>query len=152
MRCVAGCHAIAPQCAPTSSSNELIQSTIGSQKAIIMSSIERISSLNPRQQKAANLGDQHALVLAGAGAGKTKTIVARAAYLIEQGVPAHQILILTFTKRAASEIVARVKSQLGERAAQLQASTFHAWCICLIRRAPNAFQAKDFTVIDRDDR
>jgi DNA helicase-2/ATP-dependent DNA helicase PcrA len=151
MWCLAACYAIAPQCVPTSSRNELSQSTIGSQKANIMSSNERISSLNPRQQKAANLGNQHALVLAGAGSGKTKTIVARAAYLIEQGVPAHQILILTFTKRAASEIVARVKSQLGERAAQLQASTFHAWCINLIHQAPNAFQAKKFTVIDRED-
>lgn len=111
----------------------------------------RLASLNIRQRKAATLEDQHALVLAGAGSGKTKTIVARAEYLIENGVPAHRILILTFTRRAASEIVARVKSHLGERAARLQACTFHTWCMGLIRRAPMLFGAPKCSVIDRDD-
>lgn len=110
-----------------------------------------LASLNKRQRAAATLENQHALVLAGAGSGKTKTIVARAAYLIDQGVPAHRIQILTFTKRSASEIVERVKSHLGEEASQLRASTFHTWCISLIRRAPAIFGAKGFSVIDRDD-
>ena len=110
-----------------------------------------LSTLNSRQEAAATLGDQHALVLAGAGTGKTKTIVARAAFLIDQGVPAHRIQILTFTRRAASEIVNRVKSHLGEQASGLRASTFHTWCMSLIRMAPGAFGGKDFTVIDRDD-
>jgi DNA helicase-2/ATP-dependent DNA helicase PcrA len=110
-----------------------------------------LSSLNSRQREAATMADQHALVLAGAGSGKTKTIVARAAYLIAQGVPAHRIQILTFTRRAASEIVTRVKDHLGEQASQLHASTFHTWCMGLIRRAPKAFGAKDFSVIDRED-
>lgn len=56
---------------------------------------------------------QNCLVLAGAGCGKTKTIVARAAYLIDQGLPANQIQILTFTRRAASEIVARVEQHVS---------------------------------------
>ena len=62
-----------------------------------------LDSLNTRQREAATLPNQHALVLAGAGTGKTKTIVARAAYLIDSGVPAHRIRILTFTRRSASE-------------------------------------------------
>ena len=81
-----------------------------------------LSSLNSRQREAATMQDQHALVLAGAGTGKTKTIVARAAYLITQGVPAHRIQILTFTRRAASEIVTRVRSHLGQQAESLHAS------------------------------
>ena len=116
-----------------------------------MSLEKLLSSLNNRQRKAATMGDQHALVLAGAGSGKTKTIVSRAAYLIDQGVPANRIQILTFTRRSASEIVTRVKSHLGDQASQLHASTFHAWCMSLIRRAPRAFGAKGFSVIDRDD-
>lgn len=63
--------------------------------------------LNLKQKQAATTTAQNCLVLAGAGCGKTKTIVARAAYLIDQGIPADQIQILTFTRRAASEIVTR---------------------------------------------
>lgn len=94
---------------------------------------------------------RHALVLAGAGCGKTKTIVARAAYLISTGTPSHRIQILTFTRRSASEIVERVRVHLGDTAEGLRASTFHTWCISLIRRAPAAFGCKDYSVIDRDD-
>lgn len=64
-------------------------------------------------KKAATTMAQNCLVLAGAGCGKTKTIVARAAYLIDQGLPANQIQILTFTRRAASEIVARVEQHVS---------------------------------------
>ena len=110
-----------------------------------------LSSLNTRQCEAATMADQHALVLAGAGSGKTKTIVARAAYLIEQGVRAQRIQILTFTRRSASDIVTRVQGHLGEQAAGLRASTFHTWCMSLIRRAPEVFGGKGYSVIDRDD-
>ena len=110
-----------------------------------------LSSLNSRQREAATMQDQHALVLAGAGTGKTKTIVARAAYLINQGVPAHRIQILTFTRRAASEIVARVSSHLGQQAESLHASTFHSWCMGLIRHAPKVFGTKGFSMITGDD-
>lgn len=110
-----------------------------------------INELNPQQKHAATTAAQHSLVLAGAGCGKTKTIVARAAYLIEQGVPANQIQILTFTRRAASEIVARVELALGDAAKGLRASTFHTFCMYLLRRVPQAFGLESFTIIDRDD-
>ncbi len=90
-------------------------------------------------------------MLAGAGCGKTKTIVARAAYLIDQGIPANQIQILTFTRRSASEIVARVELALGEQAKGLRASTFHTFCMYLLRRVPKAFGLEQFSIIDRDD-
>lgn len=116
-----------------------------------MSLANLIDELNPQQKHAATTTAQHSLVLAGAGCGKTKTIVARAAYLIEQGVPANQIQILTFTRRAASEIVARVQLALGAQAEGLRASTFHTFCMYLLRRAPQAFALTDFSIIDRDD-
>ncbi len=118
---------------------------------MVMSLSTLIDELNPEQQQAAITDSQHSLVLAGAGCGKTKTIVARAAYLIAQGVPANQIQILTFTRRAASEIVARVELALGAEAKGLRASTFHTFCMFLLRRIPQAFGLQQFSIIDRDD-
>ena len=116
-----------------------------------MSLASLIDELNPQQKQAATTASKHSLVLAGAGCGKTKTIVARAAYLIDQGVPANQIQILTFTRRSASEIVARVELALGEQAKGLRASTFHTFCMYLLRRIPKAFGLEQFSIIDRDD-
>ncbi|MEN3969247.1 ATP-dependent helicase [Acinetobacter sp. BWR-L5] len=116
-----------------------------------MSLASLIDELNPQQKQAATTESQHSLVLAGAGCGKTKTIVARAAYLIDQGIPANQIQILTFTRRSASEIVARVELALGEQAKGLRASTFHTFCMYLLRRVSKAFGLEQFSIIDRDD-
>ncbi|MBJ8551526.1 ATP-dependent helicase [Acinetobacter bereziniae] len=116
-----------------------------------MSLANLIDELNPQQKQAATTKNKHSLVLAGAGCGKTKTIVARAAYLIDQGIPANQIQILTFTRRSASEIVARVELALGDQARGLRASTFHTFCMYLLRRAPKAFGLAQFSIIDRDD-
>lgn len=116
-----------------------------------MSLASLIDELNPQQKQAATTESQHSLVLAGAGCGKTKTIVARAAYLIDQGIPANQIQILTFTRRSASEIVARVELALGDQAKGLRASTFHTFCMYLLRRVPKAFGLEQFSIIDRDD-
>ncbi|MCF9034495.1 ATP-dependent helicase [Acinetobacter nectaris] len=110
-----------------------------------------MAELNDQQHKAATTIAQNCLVLAGAGCGKTKTIVARAAYLISQGIPANQIQILTFTRRAASEIVTRVEQCLGESAQGLRASTFHTFCMYLLRRNRQAFGLENFSIIDRDD-
>jgi len=116
-----------------------------------MSLANLIDELNPQQKQAATTETKHSLVLAGAGCGKTKTIVARAAYLIDQGIPANQIQILTFTRRSASEIVARVELALGDQAKGLRASTFHTFCMYLLRRVPKAFGLDQFSIIDRDD-
>ncbi|MFV5369250.1 ATP-dependent helicase [Acinetobacter junii] len=110
-----------------------------------------IHELNPQQKQAATTVAHNCLVLAGAGCGKTKTIVARAAYLIDQGLPAQQIQILTFTRRAASEIVTRVEQHMGAQSKGLRASTFHTFCMYLLRRNPRAFGLTQFSIIDRDD-
>ena len=111
-----------------------------------------LDELNISQRKAVTFNGKHLLVLAGAGTGKTKTIISRAAYLIESGVSPEKIQILTFTKRAANEIVSRVKASLNSADANtLNGSTFHSWCNQLLSRFPNLFGTKDFTVIDQDD-
>ena len=76
-------------------------------------------SLNEEQRAAAEHPGGHVLVLAGAGTGKTRTIVARAAYLIEQGVVPERIAVLTFTRRAAGELQARLGGLVGEDQARL---------------------------------
>ncbi|WP_258455252.1 ATP-dependent helicase [Aequorivita sp. CIP111184] len=107
---------------------------------------------NKEQKEAITFNGKHLLLLAGAGTGKTKTIVGRAAHLIENGTAAEKIQILTFTKRAASEIVERVKAGIPGRDAQaLSGSTFHSWCNQLITSFPNLFGAANYTVIDSDD-
>lgn len=108
--------------------------------------------LNEKQKKAVEFEGRHLLVLAGAGTGKTRCIVGRAAFLIENGIQPEKIQILTFTKRSANEIVERVKASLTDNQAQsLNGSTFHSWCNQLIVRYPNLFGASNYTVIDPDD-
>jgi DNA helicase II / ATP-dependent DNA helicase PcrA len=124
---------------------------IGGQGESVMAIETLLQQLNAGQHAAATLAGGHALVLAGAGTGKTRTIIARAAYLIAAGVPANRIQILTFTRRAASEVVERVRLTLAERSHGLRASTFHTWCAALLRRAPQQFGIADFSVIDRED-
>ena len=70
---------------------------------------------------------------------RRKLLLLAQLYLIDQGLPANQIQILTFTRRAASEIVARVEQHVGAQAKGLRASTFHTFCMYLLRRNPQAF-------------
>lgn len=85
-----------------------------------------LSALNPEQLKAATAPFGHNLIIASAGTGKTSTIVARISYLLEQGVQPHEILLLTFTNKAAQEMVGRIQSRFGSLAKKIEAGTFHA--------------------------
>lgn len=114
-----------------------------------MSIKNMLSKLNPEQREAATIACMHVLVLAGAGCGKTRTIIARAASLISQRVPPELIRVLTFTKKSASEIVERVKEHLGAPADGLKASTFHSWCVAMVKRAPAMFGIENFTILDQ---
>ena len=107
--------------------------------------------LNSQQLRAVTCDDGHVLVLAGAGTGKTRTIIARAARLIDGGVPPWRILLLTFTRRAAHEMTARLRQMVGRPAEGLMAGTFHHFCLHTMRRMPEAFAIEGATVIDRDD-
>ncbi len=107
--------------------------------------------LNAEQERAAKYDRGHVLVLAGAGTGKTRTIIARAAYLIKQGVDPNRILLLTFTRRAAREMTERLKNIVGHDRVTLMAGTFHHFCLYTMRRMSALFGLEGTTVIDRDD-
>ena len=107
--------------------------------------------LNPQQQAAVERTGQHVLVLAGAGTGKTATIIGRAAHLLRSGVKARRILLLTFTRRAAREMVARLERDVGPGSRGVVAGTFHHFCLLTMRRRAGDFGLTDATVIDRDD-
>lgn len=112
-----------------------------------------IEELNESQKKAVEYNGKHLLVLAGAGTGKTHTIISRAAYLISTGIPGNRIQILSFTRKSANEIVERVNSLFRDSkdAKLLNGSTFHAWCMNIIKSNPAVFKVSDYSVIDRDD-
>ncbi|MRI58058.1 MAG: ATP-dependent DNA helicase [Epsilonproteobacteria bacterium] len=82
--------------------------------------------LNPEQRAAATAPFGHNLIIASAGTGKTSTIVARIAHLLRQGVAAEDILLLTFTNKAAQEMIQRVEKEFGGSAKRIEAGTFHA--------------------------
>jgi len=112
-----------------------------------------LDDLNPAQRQAVTHGEGPLLVVAGAGTGKTRTLVCRVAYLIEQGVPPERILLLTFTRRAAAEMLSRA-GRLVDRAAsgKVWGGTFHAVANRLIRIYARALGlAPDFTVMDQTD-
>lgn len=108
--------------------------------------------LNSQQQAAAEYaGDNHILVLAGAGTGKTRTIIGRVAYLLETGVKPWRILLMTFTRRAAGEMIERLGGLVGEASRSISAGTFHHFSLYTMRRMPNEFNIGKAAVIDRDD-
>ncbi|MCG8312599.1 MAG: ATP-dependent helicase [Pseudomonadales bacterium] len=110
-------------------------------------------NLNQEQQAAAHYqGDaKHLLVLAGAGTGKTRTIIGRVIFLVQSGIPTQRILMLTFTRRAAKEMLGRLEKDLGPTAQQITCGTFHHFCLQIMRRIPKSFQLENSTIIDRDD-
>ncbi|KAA5539295.1 ATP-dependent helicase [Roseiconus nitratireducens] len=108
--------------------------------------------LNPQQRRAAEFDDADVLVLAGAGTGKTSTIVARVAHLVRRDVDPRRILLLTFTRRAAREMRHRLGRQIGaDVAKRVPTGTFHHFCLQSLRRWPEWFHCASLTIIDRDD-
>ena len=109
--------------------------------------------LNSQQKAAAQYrgSARSLLVMAGAGCGKTRTIIARTSYLIRSGAEASRILMMTFTNRAAREMKMRLKSEIGPVSNKVQAGTFHAFCLKVMRRMPNSFGIQGLNVIDVDD-
>jgi DNA helicase-2/ATP-dependent DNA helicase PcrA len=110
-----------------------------------------IFEINPQQELAATYDQGDVLVLAGAGTGKTRTIIARTAHLLRLGVAPGRILMLTFTRRAAQEMVERLRRVMGRNNISVMAGTFHHFCLYTMRRMAGAFGIEGATVIDRDD-
>ncbi|MCC6352614.1 MAG: UvrD-helicase domain-containing protein [Verrucomicrobiae bacterium] len=108
--------------------------------------------LNPDQLAAATAPPGPALVLAGAGSGKTRTLTYRVAYLVENGLPPDQILLLTFTNKAAREMLERVRNLLPHDISRLWGGTFHSIGNRILRRHAAAVGLEPgFTILDRDD-
>ncbi len=110
------------------------------------------ASLNPRQREAVEHGDGPLLIVAGAGTGKTRTIAFRIARLVEQGVPPEAILAVSFTNKAADELRGRVQSILGRGKRAPHVSTFHSFCVRVLRREIERLGYKrNFTIYDTAD-
>jgi DNA helicase-2/ATP-dependent DNA helicase PcrA len=114
--------------------------------------IDYAAALDPQQRAAATAGDGPTLVVAGAGTGKTRTLVYRLAYLVETGVPPEQIALLTFTRRAAREMLTRAGALLDGRCERARGGTFHAFCLETLRaHAEHVGYPKRFGVLDAAD-
>ncbi len=114
--------------------------------------IDYAHELNPQQLAAVTAPPGPALVIAGAGSGKTRTLTYRVAYLLEQGIPADRILLLTFTNKAAGEMMRRVADLLGHELRELWGGTFHSIGARILRlHADLLGYHRDFTILDRDD-
>jgi len=114
--------------------------------------IDYARDLNPQQLVAVTAPPGPALVIAGAGSGKTRTLTYRVAYLLEQGIPADRILLLTFTNKAAGEMMRRVADLLGRQLPSLWGGTFHSIGARILRAHADLLgYRRDFTILDRDD-
>ena len=108
--------------------------------------------LNPQQLAAVEVVDGPALVIAGAGSGKTRVLVYRVARLIDTGVDPASILLLTFTRKAAQEMLGRVGLLIGPQSDRVMGGTFHAVANVLLRRYGRTIGLEPgFTILDRGD-
>jgi len=117
-----------------------------------MTTIDFEASLNKEQCEAATATDGPVLVIAAAGTGKTRTLTYRVAYLVEQGIDAQRILLLTFTNKAANEMVQRATALVGERVGGLWGGTFHHMANRILRHhAARLGYQPDYSILDQDD-
>jgi len=108
--------------------------------------------LNEAQYQAVTAGDGPMLVVAGAGSGKTRTLVYKVAWLVEQGVEPGSILLLTFTRRASGEMIDRATSMLDSRCQKVVGGTFHWLANRVLRRYGEYLSlGSNFSIIDRSD-
>src|SRR6266436_2633141 len=114
--------------------------------------IDYRAELNDQQYAAVTAPPGPCLVIAGAGSGKTRALTYRVAYLLEQGIPPERVLLLTFTNKAAREMMRRVSDLLGQELPALWGGTFHAMGNRILRlHAERLGYQKDFTILDRED-
>jgi DNA helicase-2/ATP-dependent DNA helicase PcrA len=111
-----------------------------------------LNDLNPVQIEAVKAANGPVMIIAGAGSGKTRVLTYRIAYLMECGVPAHQILALTFTNKAAKEMKNRIVRLVGDDAGSLWMGTFHSMFARILRKECVHLKfTPSFTIYDSDD-
>jgi DNA helicase-2/ATP-dependent DNA helicase PcrA len=114
--------------------------------------IDYRNQLNPAQYEAVTSTNGPHLIIAGAGTGKTRTITYRVAYLVELGVKPESILLLTFTRRAAHEMLRRATILLDSRCENVSGGTFHSFANITLRQyAPLIHFDSSFTILDQGD-
>ena len=122
------------------------------QNAGTQSGIDYKAELNDQQYAAVSSRPGHALVIAGAGSGKTRTLTYRVAYLLDQDVAAKNILLLTFTNKASREMLERVKELIPQDTSDLWGGTFHSICNRILRRHGDELGfTRNFSILDMDD-
>ncbi len=115
-------------------------------------SIDYAAELNEQQFSAATASGGPVLVIAGAGTGKTRTLVYRVSYLVEKNVDPEQIVLLTFTRRAAREMLVRASMLLDGRCNRVSGGTFHSFCLGVLRRhARRIGFPNNFNILDAAD-
>ena len=111
-----------------------------------------LDGLNKEQIKAVKNIDGPMLVMAGAGSGKTKVLTTRIAYMIDRGIDPYNILAITFTNKAATEMKERITNLIGDKARYMQISTFHSFGLTILKKYYEYVGlSKNFTIIDSDD-
>ncbi len=115
-------------------------------------SIDYAAALNSQQLAAVTAGEGPSLVIAGAGSGKTRTLVYRVAYLIDSGIDPSHILLLTFTRKSSQEMLERAGELIGVRSERVRGGTFHSVANMLLRRYGRSIGLEPgFTILDRGD-
>ena len=115
-------------------------------------SIDYAAALNAQQLAAVTAGEGPSLVIAGAGSGKTRTLVYRVAYLIDSEIDPSQILLLTFTRKSSQEMLDRAGELIGVRSERVRGGTFHSVANMLLRRYGRSIGLEPgFTILDRGD-
>ncbi len=118
----------------------------------MLKNIDYKKELNPAQLQAVQSTDGQYLVIAGAGSGKTRVLVYRVAYLVEKGISPDEILLLTFTRKAAEEMLRRASSLLDERCQKVSGGTFHSFANAVLRKYAGLLGvSNNFTILDRSD-
>ena len=116
------------------------------------SRIDYRKELNPAQHEAVTAVDGPLLVIAGAGTGKTRTLVYRVAHLVDIGIDPRSILLLTFTRRASEEMLRRASLLIDSRCAQVSGGTFHSFANTVLRHfGPKIGLSPSFSIMDRPD-
>ena len=114
--------------------------------------IDYAGELNQAQHEVATTLEGPVLVIAGAGSGKTRTLVYRVARLVESGVSPTNVLLLTFTRKAAEEMLARAAGLVGASCERVAGGTFHSFANTVLRRfARQVGLEPNFTILDRSD-